>query len=301
MRDIQDGKLEFARLCETFQISESELQASYPEAFECRKSFRDRVTTSGDGVRVCPRCLAHGYHASIHDLTFLDRCPIHGCDLLDACASCGRGIPFNPPLHDPFTCGCGEALPVERGEIGDIELEPLRQTAAWIHAFRHGMYGKSRRQSLPMEPREQTRRPQMEHDFLKAFARCERGFRDRCRQTGASHHFAVWRQAWYGRNAKPVGDTLIARFDAIFSGTAGLDGRLQVRLFVGALLGTFAELLSNNWSPTGGQSLRDLSGQLVPYAIPAADGSIIGLRAVAAVEKVRFPLSAYFDDQDHCN
>lgn len=62
-------------------------------------------------IRLCPACIAVGYHSALFSLVLLRRCPIHGCELVDRC-------PFGHPLSDrldaavlqqPAVCDCGRA------------------------------------------------------------------------------------------------------------------------------------------------------------------------------------------------
>lgn len=69
-------------------------------------------------IRFCPSCLRECFHSPLFQLATVRKCPVHGCELLDACEHCGAkvGSPefeprwFNIPLacqhcHLPF---CGE-------------------------------------------------------------------------------------------------------------------------------------------------------------------------------------------------
>lgn len=44
--------------------------------------------------RFCPECIKKGRHYIFHDLSFLDRCPVCGCLLEEACSKCGH------PMYD---------------------------------------------------------------------------------------------------------------------------------------------------------------------------------------------------------
>lgn len=55
----------------------------------------------GDGIKICPECLAKGYHCLFFELSFIDNCPWHHIALEPACADClraiySKGLQFNP-------------------------------------------------------------------------------------------------------------------------------------------------------------------------------------------------------------
>ena len=45
-------------------------------------------------LKYCPICMKHGFHSVFHQLTFFDKCLIHGVDLLDNCPNCFKKIPY---------------------------------------------------------------------------------------------------------------------------------------------------------------------------------------------------------------
>ncbi len=53
-----------------------------------------------DGIKICPECLAKGYHCIFFELGFIDICPWHHIALEQACADClravySKGLQFN--------------------------------------------------------------------------------------------------------------------------------------------------------------------------------------------------------------
>lgn len=57
-----------------------------------------RPTLFGAHARVCPLCLAAGYHSDLFALRLLQTCPIHAVPLRAECY-CGRAFPMT--LSDP--------------------------------------------------------------------------------------------------------------------------------------------------------------------------------------------------------
>ena len=58
-------------------------------------------------LRCCPSCMSLGYHSVVHQREHLDRCPIHGVQLLAACRHCGRPSAYRLDaqlLDAPFRC-----------------------------------------------------------------------------------------------------------------------------------------------------------------------------------------------------
>lgn len=45
-----------------------------------------------DGIKICPECLARGYHSLFFELGFIDTCPWHHRTLEEACADCLRAV-----------------------------------------------------------------------------------------------------------------------------------------------------------------------------------------------------------------
>lgn len=44
------------------------------------------------GIRFCPSCLRECFHSPLFQLETVRKCPVHGCELLDACEHCGAKI-----------------------------------------------------------------------------------------------------------------------------------------------------------------------------------------------------------------
>ncbi|WP_199032456.1 hypothetical protein [Ralstonia sp. ASV6] len=73
----------------------------------------DCGTLARRNLRYCPRCIAHGYHATLFQHVAIEKCPLHDVPLLGTCALCGYA--FKPTwesvARDPFACSrCGNLL-----------------------------------------------------------------------------------------------------------------------------------------------------------------------------------------------
>lgn len=71
-------------------------------------------------LRVCPLCFGYGYHAIWHQLNSLKVCPLHGCQIIDYCSSCGHKLctySFSKEFfEDPYMCAnC-------KGPIAGVEI-----------------------------------------------------------------------------------------------------------------------------------------------------------------------------------
>jgi hypothetical protein len=67
-------------------------------------------------LRLCPDCAQRGYHSAIHQLPWLTRCPIHGCELITRCKRCGTPWLYDGGQNSGMTavrnlcCSCGLSL-----------------------------------------------------------------------------------------------------------------------------------------------------------------------------------------------
>lgn len=64
-------------------------------------------------LKYCPICMSYGYHSLFHQLSFIDKCPIHDIDLVNKCPSCIEDIPYTFYLKSDqhgYKCACGNKL-----------------------------------------------------------------------------------------------------------------------------------------------------------------------------------------------
>lgn len=45
-------------------------------------------------LRICPLCMEAGFHCVLHQISALQQCPIHGCNMVAACQACGVPLPL---------------------------------------------------------------------------------------------------------------------------------------------------------------------------------------------------------------
>ncbi len=74
----------------------------------CFGSSNGRAMLEVEYIRFCPSCLRECFHSPLFQLATVRKCPLHGCELLDACEHCGErvGKPgFDPRWFDvPLAC-----------------------------------------------------------------------------------------------------------------------------------------------------------------------------------------------------
>lgn len=75
------------------------------------RGVRAGVTTTL--LRYCPRCMAHGYHATLFQHLAMSVCPVHDVSLVSWCTKCRRTIEptWESTVQHPFACSyCGHLL-----------------------------------------------------------------------------------------------------------------------------------------------------------------------------------------------
>lgn len=93
-------------------------------------------------MRICPACLAMGYHSALLCLKPLSRCPIHHLELVNACV-CGHrfeGAVDRSALQVAGCCPCGRTgfftrETCRRPTMKPQDTRPLRPVAAWLEAI----------------------------------------------------------------------------------------------------------------------------------------------------------------------
>lgn len=91
------------------------------------------------GFRVCPACMAGGYHSALLSLRTLQACPIHGCELLDRCR-CGSTFASRlraTTMPHVGQCRCGRfALFTRQGcrapAMTNSAVEPMTPVTQWL-------------------------------------------------------------------------------------------------------------------------------------------------------------------------
>lgn len=87
-------------------------ETEFAPALDLRTPLFTRYLVS-PRLRICPLCLAAGYHCVLYQIQPLPLCPIHQCDLVSTCQSCGEPLPLQPASWRHFraayeckACGC---------------------------------------------------------------------------------------------------------------------------------------------------------------------------------------------------
>ena len=89
--------------------------------------------------RLCPQCIALGYHSALFSVRLLEACPIHGCELQSAC-SCGRPLDARMTtamLARTGNCPCGKVALMTPGTcrrptMPKQDAELLGPVADWL-------------------------------------------------------------------------------------------------------------------------------------------------------------------------
>lgn len=85
----------------------------------------------GWSLRICPQCMNYAYHSLLFQMPSIDRCPWHGCELVNSCSGCGKS------LLDGFDqggelmqCSCGhDHVNDEAALFGDATSKRWREAA----------------------------------------------------------------------------------------------------------------------------------------------------------------------------
>lgn len=92
-------------------------------------------------VRFCPVCMESWFHSSIHQLEGLQKCPLHGVDLVSSCPGCGRKIFLDGApeyLQQPLYChGCGRPFAGREPLFSDlfaVDEDKTSKSAACIQS-----------------------------------------------------------------------------------------------------------------------------------------------------------------------
>lgn len=93
-------------------------------------------------LRLCPACLAGGYHSALYSLRPLESCPIHQCAFIERCP-CGRRVDSEAVLSTSFSaghCACGRMAYFtreicRRPAMGLEATQNLLPIAAWLQGM----------------------------------------------------------------------------------------------------------------------------------------------------------------------
>lgn len=114
-------------------------------------SFLWRSHFLASEFRYCPLCLQHGFHSYLHQLRFVAICPLHQCELLRVCVSCGSPAVIRRalPANELYEChACRHTLfgaPLSAGDLRSARDDPAGFEAAFepLYAWCSRAYLKS--------------------------------------------------------------------------------------------------------------------------------------------------------------
>lgn len=101
---FDESSFDWTGFAKKLQISDKRImQAGYK--YYLREG--EEMFLASQTLRYCPSCLEIGFHSSIHQLLFIEKCPYHDIYLVDKCQKCNSKITLN--LNDklitrPYIC-----------------------------------------------------------------------------------------------------------------------------------------------------------------------------------------------------
>lgn len=133
-------RLDLRALAPYLGLTPMSVKCTLPMRFEFARPMRPLGP-----LKYCPTCAEVGYHSVLHEVQWLDRCPIHEEYLLAHCDQCGRRLSHTTSKRlgqTPLTFPCGHAW--TRADIShppDIASQTIKPVAAWVrrlHAVNTG-------------------------------------------------------------------------------------------------------------------------------------------------------------------
>ncbi|MCL7944674.1 hypothetical protein [Marinobacter sp. ATCH36] len=127
-RNLQELRGELAALVPGKRRGQKATLAERAQAWEyeyCKTYGIDYVAPNTAPVnrelRNCPECARIGYHSALYQYPWVQRCPIHDCDVVTVCPICRT--PW-PPLTNLLTsdCPCCSARGFQRGAVEKTDL-----------------------------------------------------------------------------------------------------------------------------------------------------------------------------------
>ena len=117
-------------------LGEPEAAFAWSHLGRLPRSVRCVVSTA---LRICPVCIAAGYHSAVFSIALLMRCPIHGCEFVDRCR-CGcriEGCIDPAALGLAGYCACGRTAfftreTCRRPTMARAETDALQPVVAWL-------------------------------------------------------------------------------------------------------------------------------------------------------------------------
>lgn len=96
--------LDASKLTLTLNNNEKLINESVVSAFVKENEV---LKFSCENLKFCKKCLKSGFHSSLYQLLFINRCPVHEADLITKCPKCKNNIPYkfdNIAFKNPYKC-----------------------------------------------------------------------------------------------------------------------------------------------------------------------------------------------------
>ncbi len=128
-------RLNLETLAPYVELSPESIRAVVPAQFELCRPLRPLGP-----IKLCPDCAAIGYHSVLHDVQWIERCPIHGRRLFTNCPRCGRFLSHTSAKRfgqSPWTLPCGHTWTnAEISRPPDIDTMAIRKQVTWLRRVR---------------------------------------------------------------------------------------------------------------------------------------------------------------------
>lgn len=124
-------RLDLRALAPYLGLTPMSVKCTLPMRFEFARPMRPLGP-----LKYCPACAELGYHSVLHEVQWLDCCPIHDEYLLARCDQCGRRLSQTTSKRlgqTPLAFPCGHAW--TRADIShppDISAQAVKPLAAWV-------------------------------------------------------------------------------------------------------------------------------------------------------------------------
>lgn len=141
LRDAQ--RFDVRKMAVLLRMSLAAVAAAFPPRHVLLSGGMSNTT-----VRWCPQCALKGVHLTVFQSAGCDRCPVHGCTLLDRCVKCGsvlmvyrlRATVFRAPFTCP-TCGQDWAPALRQSDDHALRLS-LSYRQRLEQALARGWFGR---------------------------------------------------------------------------------------------------------------------------------------------------------------
>jgi len=106
--------------------------------------------------KFCTECAAFGYHSVLHELSWLERCPIHSIELISQCETCQKSLTRQFPGYvgqSANTLACGHVWTQANVlDTPQLEIGQIAELGTWLRVIRERAVDESWRLILFVPP-----------------------------------------------------------------------------------------------------------------------------------------------------